>query len=470
MFSVLSSLLCISSALAVNPITVSGNAFYNGSSDRFYIRGVDYQPGGSSLLQDPLADADSCKRDIKYFKELGINTIRVYTVDNKADHDECMNALEEAGIYLILDVNTPHQSLNRYNESTLKLSYNSGYLQHVFATIDAFKNYNNTFGFFAANEVINSENNTIAAPYIKAVVRDMKSYIKAQCNRTFPVGYSAADVASSRWQQMQYLNCGNSSERIDMFGMNDYSWCGDASSYTISGWSTNVHNYANYSIPLFLSEYGCNIVRPRTFPEISSLYGEDMCEVYSGGLVYEYTNESNNYGLVDISSNGTVTTLTDFDNFKKALSSNPAPSGIDGAENKSPSECPAYQSGVWDVQPNATVPEMPAYARRYLSDGAGTPLGMNGTDTQNGSWFDVSSAASEDSSSAAPSTTASSSSSDDNSAASSATATSTSSRSSSSSSNSTSSSATTSKHSKNIAPSKPGVGMTFVIAVLAYFY
>ena len=33
----------------VTPITVKGNAFFKGD-DRFYMRGVDYQPGGSSKL------------------------------------------------------------------------------------------------------------------------------------------------------------------------------------------------------------------------------------------------------------------------------------------------------------------------------------------------------------------------------------------------------------------------------------
>lgn len=390
MFSILSTALAaIPLASALTPVTVSGNAFYNGTSDRFYIRGVDYQPGGSSLLSDPLADSESCMRDIPYFQELGVNTIRVYTVDNKANHDACMNALEDAGIYLILDVNTPHQSLNRYNTTTLQLSYNSGYLQHVFATIDAFKSYNNTLGFFAANEVINSDNNTIAAPYIKAVVRDMKEYISKQSSRTIPVGYSAADIATNRWQQMSYLNCGNDSVRIDMFGMNDYSWCGTASSYTVSGWSRNVANYTGYSIPLFLSEYGCNTVRPRTFPEISALYSEEMCKVYSGGLVYEYSNESNNYGLVSITGNNSVSTLDDFDNFKSALADAPAPTGIDGAANLPASDCPAFESGVWEVDPDTQIPAMPSYALRYMSDGAGEPLGMNGTDTQNGSYNDI---------------------------------------------------------------------------------
>lgn len=151
-------------------VTVKGNAFFNGS-DRFYIRGVDYQPGGSSSTTDPLADYSTCSRDIPYFQKLGLNTIRVYAVDNSVNHDACMNALAEAGIYLVLDVNNPKYSLNRDNPAE---SYNPTYLQSVFATIDAFAGYTNTLVFFSGNEVINSANSTAAAPYVKAVTRDMK--------------------------------------------------------------------------------------------------------------------------------------------------------------------------------------------------------------------------------------------------------------------------------------------------------
>lgn len=63
-----------------------------------------------------------------------------------------MKLLEEAGIYLILDVNTPQLSINREYP---KESYNDIYLQHVFATIDIFAKYDNTLGFFSSNEVIN---------------------------------------------------------------------------------------------------------------------------------------------------------------------------------------------------------------------------------------------------------------------------------------------------------------------------
>jgi len=38
-------------------------AFFAGSN-RFYIRGIDYQPGGSSNAVDPIADESTCTRDI----------------------------------------------------------------------------------------------------------------------------------------------------------------------------------------------------------------------------------------------------------------------------------------------------------------------------------------------------------------------------------------------------------------------
>lgn len=174
----------------VTAITVKGNAFFKGD-DRFYMRGVDYQPGGSSDLADPIADTDGCKRDIKYFKELGLNTIRVYSVDNSKDHDECMNALADAGIYLVLDVNTPKYSLNREEP---KQSYNDVYLQYIFATVDKFAKYKNTLAFFSGNEVINDGPSSKAAPYVKAVTRDLRQYIRERNYREIPVGYSAVGL------------------------------------------------------------------------------------------------------------------------------------------------------------------------------------------------------------------------------------------------------------------------------------
>lgn len=166
-------------------------------------------------MRDPLADTVVCQRDIAEFKKLGVNTVRVYIVDNSANHDTCMKALADAGIYAIIDANNPLYSINRENPAP---SYNTAYLQSVFATIDAFVKYDNTLAFFSGNEVVNDNvSSTLSAPYVKAVTRDMRQYIRSRGYRNVPVGYSAADVAQNRMQLARYMNCGTDDERSDFF-------------------------------------------------------------------------------------------------------------------------------------------------------------------------------------------------------------------------------------------------------------
>ncbi|KAJ3476557.1 hypothetical protein NLG97_g9093 [Lecanicillium saksenae] len=311
-------------------ITVKGNAFYKGN-ERFYIRGIDYQPGGDSARVDPLADEKICTRDIEWFKDLGVNTIRVYTVDNSADHSKCMSALADAGIYLVLDVNNGLYSINRAEPY---LSYNAAYLQSIFATVSEFAQYTNTLAFFSGNEVINKKGNEFNAPYIKAVTRDLRAYIKNQKLRSIPVGYSAADVSENRLETALYMNCGPDDVRSDFFAFNDYSWCN--TDFTKSGWDQKVKNFTDYGLPLFLSEYGCNQNGDRKFDEVEALMSKEMTGVYSGGIMYEYSYEESKYGIVDISGkdgSGTVSkhgSGAEYDNFKKSLKANAAPTG-DGA-------------------------------------------------------------------------------------------------------------------------------------------
>jgi hypothetical protein len=310
------------------------------------------------------------------FKKLGINTVRVYTVDNSANHDQCMLLLANAGIYLALDVNTPNYSLNRASETAIQISYNAAYLQSVFATIDAFAKYDNTLLFFSANEVINDNFTSFAAPYVKAVTRDMKSYISNQGYRSIPVGYSAADVSSNRFQMSQYMNCGDDSIRSDFFAFNDYSWC-DPSSFTQSGWDQKVQQFSSYSIPLFLSEYGCN-TNTRKFEEVSALYNTEMTSVYSGGLVYEYSQEASNYGLVTI-SNGDVTELPDFAALEAAYAGTPNPTGDGGYKaSGSASTCPPADPPAWVVG-TTLIPVIPAGAQQYMKSGAGKGPGLSTT-------------------------------------------------------------------------------------------
>lgn len=355
------------------PVEIRGNAFFAGD-ERFYMRGVAYQPGGAADAADPLLDIAGLKRDIENFKDLGINTIRIYTIDNSENHDEAMKMLDDAGIYLALDANTPKYSLNRESAQTLFQSYNDDYLQSVFATIDAFAKYDNLLLFFSGNEVINAKNNTNAATYIKAVTRDMKRYISNRLDRQIPVGYSAADVAENIEQQALFFNCGTDDERSDFFAFNDYSWC-DPSSFTQSGWDKKVETYKDYSIPLFLSEFGC-ITNRRDWGEIAALYSTNMTGVYSGGLAYEYTVEPNGFGLVKV-ENGKITPNGDFDRLKKAYEKTDNPSGNGGYKKSGqPSKCPP-EDEEWEVT-TSLLPEIPEGALKFMDDGAGKGPGLEG--------------------------------------------------------------------------------------------
>lgn len=378
------------------PITSEGNAFWAGD-ERFYVRGVAYQPGGAADAADPMMNMEQFREDVEHFKELGVNTIRIYTIDNSQNHDEAMALLDEAGIYLALDANTPDYSLNRENINSLHASYNDVYLQNVFATIDAFAGYSKTTQityilnmsltaadnlllFFSANEVINARNNTNSAPYIKAVTRDMRNYIRAQAPRPIPVGYSSADVAENIEAQALYFACGEDEiARSDFFAFNDYSWC-DPSDFQQSGWDQKVETYRNYSLPIFLSEFGC-ITNRRDWNEIEALYSPEMTVAYSGGLAYEYTLEENGYGLVEL-NNGQVEPNDDFDRLAQAFANTPSPTGDAGArrgEREVP-ECPA-ESEEWQVS-TTLLPAMPEGAERFMSEGAGAGPGLEGEGSQ----------------------------------------------------------------------------------------
>ncbi|KAK5085569.1 Glycolipid anchored surface protein 4 precursor [Lithohypha guttulata] len=313
------SALLASTALAVTPVVNDGLDFVNAiSGARFQMIGVAYQPGGAAGFNpgsgiDPLSDAEVCLRDAILMQRAGINTVRIYNLDPALDHTQCMSIFNAAGIYLVLDVNSPlpNESINRAAPWT---SYNADYMRRVFQIIEAFKNFNNTLGFFSANEVINEESDPSVPRYIRAVTRDIKDYIAAHSSRHIPVGYSAADVRPLLVDTFNYLSCNlanSTNSGMDFFGLNSYSWCGDAS-FEEAGYNILLEDLSNTSIPIFFSEYGCNQVQPRTFTEVGSIYSAPMTNIFSGGLVYEYSEEPNNYGLVTINGDNSIELKQDY--------------------------------------------------------------------------------------------------------------------------------------------------------------
>ncbi|KAG0033470.1 1,3-beta-glucanosyltransferase gas1 [Podila clonocystis] len=301
-----------SSSFALNPIIIKGTKFFDSvTKNQFFIKGVAYQPRTLSSV-DPLATPEDCRRDFALMKDLGLNTVRVY-------------------------------------QTRISITTN----------IDAFKGYSNALAFFAGNEVTNDKNTTNASSYVKALVRDTKVYIASNVPRRIPVGYASSDDPDIRLQIQAYYNCGPEAERIDFFGINLYEWCGEGTTYKTSGYVERTADISSYSVPVFLSEFGCNLVSPRTFPEVKSIFGPDMTSSWSGGIVYEWSQEENNYGLVRINQDNTVQTLPDYNNLKDAFADvHPVGITMDAfAEQRLTSTCPVI-TPAW--QASTVLPPIPS--------------------------------------------------------------------------------------------------------------
>ncbi|KAI0017848.1 putative beta (1-3) glucanosyltransferase gel3p [Xylariomycetidae sp. FL0641] len=353
-----STLLLAANAAALEPIVMKGAKFFTKSGEQFFMKGMAYQqesgsgPGGKSTsdnYKDPLADEAACKRDVPILEKLGINTIRTYAINPDADHDACMKLLQDAGIYVVSDLGEPALSVNRDSPA-----WNVELFDRYKGVVDNLGKYDNVIGFFSGNEVTNNATNTPASAYVKAATRDTKKYIADKMNdggRWMGVGYAANDDADIRAEMAQFFNCGDQDQAIDFWGYNIYSWCGE-SSYTKSGYDVQTEFFSNYSVPVFFAEYGCNSpggAEGRKWDETEAIYGDKMTPVFSGGIVYMYFQEDNDYGVVKLNGDK-ATTMKNYDTLQKKLTK-VEPSGVkmDAYEpTNSPASCPGI-SKTWKV-------------------------------------------------------------------------------------------------------------------------
>ncbi|KKP00707.1 glycolipid anchored surface protein [Trichoderma harzianum] len=334
-------------------IQIKGSKFFYPNGTQFFLKGVAYQQDSSAngavstntKFVDPLANEANCKRDIPLLSQLGTNVIRTYAIDPTADHSACMSLLNDAGIYVISDLSNPQQSINRGNPQ-----WNVDLFTHFQQVVDSFANYTNVIGFFVGNEVTNNATTTSASAYVKAAVRDVKQYIKDKKYRALGVGYAADDDSDIRNQIAAYFNCGPTEDSVDFFGYNVYEWCGEKT-FETSGYNRILEFFQDYSVPVFFAEYGCNLpngAADRIFQETGALYARNMTAVLSGGIVYEYFEETNDYGLVQINGN-TATKLKDFGALQQQIQA----VNIQGVEMSSynpsnqPASCPTVNS-TWE--------------------------------------------------------------------------------------------------------------------------
>jgi len=347
-FSNIATLLAAFSSLtgaahAIPKITRSGRYLYKDDGSRFYIKGIAYQEQGvvvqsadnqfgePSSFIDPLAFPDACNRDLPFLTDLSVNVIRVYSVNSSLNHDACMSAFSGAGIYTIIDLALPlNGSIDRFVPS-----WSTNILDQYIETIDAFSKYDNVLAFNVGNEAVVS-NATATAAYVKAAARDIKSYLKSKSSSVL-VGYAAINGPSTfRDPLANYLSCdlskaNSDATAIDLYGLNDYSWCGDSSFE--QSYSGTFGDFAGFNVAAYLSEFGCVSSPPRLWTEVDAIFSTQMSPVWSGGVAFSYlpaSSAAGQFGMVSISADGkTVTTSDDYNRLKTHYTQANGPSSPD---------------------------------------------------------------------------------------------------------------------------------------------
>lgn len=355
---------------ALPQITRTGKYLYDPEGNRFFIKGVAYQPQGQlaadteanqenggfpepSSYVDPLSSAQNCTRDLPYLRQLGVNAVRVYSVDPNNNHDECMQTFDQAGIYVLLDVSLPlNGSIDRSAPA-----WTTSLLDEYTRTINAFNKYSNVLGYNIGNEVVNVAGNTNAAPFVKAAARDIKAYLGAIGSKAL-VGYAAVDGdAAFRNNMADYMTCGDEADLVDLYGLNNYEWCGN-STYATSGWEAITTGFANLPVAAYMSEYGCIFQPPRIWNEVNALFSSPVSDVFSGGVAFSYFPTSDGYGMVTFSGNGqTVQTSGDFERLAAEYNSTTTPTGpAKSTATQGRIDCPAEDG---NFLANNTLPPTP---------------------------------------------------------------------------------------------------------------
>ena len=194
--------------------------------------------------------------------------------------------------------------------------------------------YSNILGVIADSETIDSRQNTRAAPFIRALVRDLKRYMRVQISinnqRILPVGVQAADMMTLALPQVMYMTAGSPEERVDFYCHKNYHWASPSDMQT-SGWIQDVKMYSRFPVPMFISEYGTKVGRNRSFQETTALYSPAMTRVFSGGFVWEFfsleedelnkrADSVTGHGIVRINTKGEfLRTTKEFRALKKRL-------------------------------------------------------------------------------------------------------------------------------------------------------
>uniref|UniRef100_K3WW78 1,3-beta-glucanosyltransferase n=1 Tax=Globisporangium ultimum (strain ATCC 200006 / CBS 805.95 / DAOM BR144) TaxID=431595 RepID=K3WW78_GLOUD len=228
----------------------NGNKLFNSASgEEFCIRGIAYAPCPNAGELAGVSNVDCFDNlhehvwapHIEVMKDLGVNTIRLYSVSPILSHDKFMCACSEAGIYVLMGL-----AASCANCAIMKVQPPSCYPDSLFARAqiiyNAFAVYDIAFGFSVASElnflIKYNEQGTTTTPCAKAflrVTRTAASMLRDQSPSvlTLPTSFRVMNSPTTT---------------IALWGMTKARELDDAD-----------FAHAAYARPVMFGEFGCNL-------------------------------------------------------------------------------------------------------------------------------------------------------------------------------------------------------------------
>jgi len=336
----------------INPVVIRGNFMYDAvTGKRFFAKGVAYNPrnikysevdgqhtasctSGTppftelTYAEDPVTDKleDQWTEPLKAIAKLGANVVRLYNIDPEANHSKFMNAAAKLGLYVIVPLTRKDwgflpafASPDCYTQNITDYGVvGVNVLTSAKLIVKQFSQFDNLLLFTVANEMtVNDKNGFSAFPCVKALTRDIHEYQTACSSgmRKIPLIYSDMDMGSpDRGIIGQYLTCSLESpaDAVDVYGLNVYSWCDPGypddtgkDNFNYSPYFNIKKDFEQFAAPFMFTEFGCNTGAwqmgcpykgGRNWTQVKAIM-EDMGEVISGAIAFEFSMEKNQYGL-----------------------------------------------------------------------------------------------------------------------------------------------------------------------------
>lgn len=266
------------------------------------------RPQDKESYIDPLGEdwLPELRKDIPFFRQLGINTIFVDHADPTQSPERALQLLQDEGIYVLLELftNIHFDGSYRVQAADIDLSrlYSPSKVRKNLAIVSQTAHFTNVFGYSISQSDLVSSGSTKTAALHRAAVRDTKLFLRKSGARQVPVGANLLCTQQFRLGDLQYMTAGSLEERVDFMAFAVYDWVGP-SSFFISGYKNLCEAFEPYPVPMFWAEYGAAYHgRSRIMDEVECVFSPDMTGVVSGGFLYMFGHTETKHG--DTKSSG----------------------------------------------------------------------------------------------------------------------------------------------------------------------